>query len=297
MNVRNVQKTGNMFYLYLPTHWCKKHTINSNSKVMLTEDNQGLLCISPKLIKKKTQDIEISIKKDNLNAIQKLIMACYINPTNSFKIKLEKNIDFARILEQKKFISLAFIDPYENMISGESNVVIENPMSLLLTMIRKTRNLIYLMTQNLEKDLVERYEEEIDNSKTFIEKSVIASFTYHQTPKLKTIEIHYISLISRDLERLVDHLILLKKSDQDFITKVLPVIDLLKDLMDGLNSSDPNDHFNYGKVMDFVKAIMELGEINLEDKSLYDQNRARAQLFSISEVLMDWAITLKIGEI
>ena len=40
---------------------------------------------------KEAKHIDLSIDETNLEVINKLIVACYINPTKSFRIKLKKN--------------------------------------------------------------------------------------------------------------------------------------------------------------------------------------------------------------
>ncbi|MBN1503308.1 hypothetical protein JW930_07250 [Candidatus Woesearchaeota archaeon] len=294
MDVRSIQKTGNMYYMYLPSSWCKKHKIVSQSKVIVNEDNQGILTVSARIEDKKAKDIEINLKEDNLDVIQKVIMGCYVNPTNSFTINLEKKMDVAKLLQQRKLISLALVECCENTISCESNVSIENPLSLLITMLKKTRNLIYLMIENYDSELINRYEEEIDESKILIEKSVIASFTYHKVPKLKTIEIYYISQISKDLERFVDHLIQLTPSESKILNVLIKIIDKLKEIIVSLKNPDTN--LNNGTCVDFVHMLKSIPDINVDDSKKYNVHRIKGTLTGISEVLMDWSVTQRLEE-
>lgn len=290
MDIRNVQKTGKMFYVYLPTSWCKKHEISSDSKVSLEQTSKGSITISPSLVQKKPKSIEITIDEDNIEILQRLIMACYINPANSFRIKLKTEMDVAKLLQQKKLISIELVEMDKKSIICESNLSIENPQSLLRTMVRKSKNLLLLMIKDYDKELVERYEEEIDRSKILIEKSVISGLTYAKITDLKMIELHYISLIAKNLERCVDHLITLRMEDSKFLETLIVPFDSLKGIIENMES------LNYTSVVEFIKKVMAIPEVQIKDLKSYDKYRIKHYMIDISEVLLDWAITKEIGE-
>src|SRR3989338_9028498 len=73
MDLRNVQRTGNMFYVYLPTSWCKQWNISSHSHVQLSMTSDGKLQISPTVGEEKPKHIEMSIDEDDLDIINKLV--------------------------------------------------------------------------------------------------------------------------------------------------------------------------------------------------------------------------------
>ncbi|MEA2037472.1 MAG: hypothetical protein U9O94_08230, partial [Nanoarchaeota archaeon] len=208
IDIRNIQKTGNMHYVYLPTSWCKKNNINSDTKVSVKVNNDSSLSLFPEIRDVEEKEINITLPKVTSEILIKLIMACYINPTKSFNIKLEKEADIAKILAKKGTISaLEFVELDGSNITHESSIFVKDPYSLLKTMVKKAKNMLGVMIQNYDKDLINKYEEEIDRSKLLITKAVTGSLVLNEPTLLKTSDLHYIGLISMDLERMVDSLI------------------------------------------------------------------------------------------
>src|SRR3989339_786766 len=228
MEIRNVQKTGDMHYLYLPTSWCREHKLGSKSKVSLEQSSDGTLTVSPQITEKKPKHLKFNISEDDQEVIHKLVVACYINPVNSFEINFEKELDFTKLLHQKRLISLE---------------------SLLKTMTRKIKNMITVMMKSYDKQLIERYEDEIDRSKMLIDKSIISSLTFERTTKANTIDLYYISLISQDLERMVDHLICISSKETEFLTLVQETMDQLQSI------SENTSNLNYKAALQFVKKV------------------------------------------
>src|SRR3989344_6378944 len=106
MDSRNVQRTGDMFYMYLPTRWCKKYNISSKTKVGVQINADGSLSIYPQAATKKKTHLQIKVKGDDIGALHKLIVASYISPADSFKITLDNELDFTKVLNQKNLVSL-----------------------------------------------------------------------------------------------------------------------------------------------------------------------------------------------
>ena len=285
MDIRKVQRTGDMHYVYLPTSWCKKQSIGSNSRVTLEQDAEGNLVVSPGINEKKQKNLKLRLSEEDEKIIHKLVISCYINPLNSFVIHLEKGMDFTKLLNQKKLISLESVELDKNTITCESTVSISDPASLLKTMIRKIKNLLTIMEKNYNAELINRYEEEIDRNNLLIEKSTINSLTFNAPSKLKTIEIYYISMIARDLERLVDHIIGIDESEPKFIGEISEVIDKLKEILEN------TDNLSHKSAINFIKKTEELKDTPVKDLSTYGKKRIKDILSNISEVVMDWAIT------
>ena len=156
------------------------------------------------------------------------------------------------------------------------------------TMVRKIKNMIVVMQNSYDKELIERYEDEIDRSKMLIDKSIISSLTYERTTKLKTIDLYYISLISKDLERMVDHLIQLSSKETEFLNSVYDVIDQLQSLIENTNI------LNHKTALQFIKKVSKIKPQEVKDIKSYDKERIRLSLMTISEVITDWAITREI---
>ena len=97
MEIRNIQKTGKMHYVYLPTDWCRKHKITSDIKVGLTEMNDGTILISPQLQGKQHNVVDIALPPKYTDTLMNAIMACYVNPTQSFRIHLGKKANIKEL--------------------------------------------------------------------------------------------------------------------------------------------------------------------------------------------------------
>ncbi|MBI4452923.1 phosphate uptake regulator PhoU [Candidatus Woesearchaeota archaeon] len=287
MEIRNIQKTGDMHYLYLPTSWCREHKIGSKSKVSIEQSSDGTLTVSPQITEKKPKHLKFNISEDDQEIIHKLVVACYINPIASFEINLEKEMDFTKLLNQKRLISLESVEIDKKQITCQGAISVSDPESLLKTMARKIKNMIMVMQASYDKELIGRYEDEIDRSKMLIDKSIISSLAYERTTKLKTIDLYYISLISKDLERMVDHLIQVSNKDLEFLNWVYEVIDHLQSILEGAN-------LNHKTALQFIKKTTRIKNFEVKDIKSYDKERIRLSLTNIAEVITDWAITKEI---
>jgi len=288
MEIRNIQKTGDMHYLYLPTSWCREHKISSKSKVSIDYGSEGNLIISPQITEKKLKHLTFNISESDTEIIHKLVVASYINPISSFEINLEKEMDFTKLLNQKRLISLESVEIDKKQITCDGTVMVSNPASLLKTMVKKIKNMIIVMDKNYNKELIERYEDEIDRSKMLIDKSVISSLNFESTAKLKNIELYYISLISKELERMVDHLIQIDESNKKFLAEIMKPINLLQAILQDISNLDLKQSIA------FTKAVLLMKEIPIKDIRSYDMARIKQNLITITEVVMDWMVTLKI---
>src|SRR3989338_4437120 len=287
MEIRNVQKTGDMHYLYLPTSWCREHKIGSKSKVSIEQNSEGTLMISPQITEKKPKNLKFNISEDDQEIIHKLVVACYINPVASFEINFEKEMDYTKQLNQKRLISLESVEIDKKQITCQGAVSVSDPESLLKTMARKIKNMILVMQSSYDKELIGRYEDEIDRSKMLIDKSIISSLAYERTTKLKTIDLYYISLISKDLERMVDHLIKVSGKETDFLDWVHDVIGHLQNILEDTN-------LNHKTALQFIRKTIKTKNLEVKDIKSYDKERIRLSLTNIAEVIMDWAITKEI---
>src|SRR3989344_5430949 len=288
MEIRNIQKTGDMHYLYLPTSWCREHKIRSKSKVSIEQSSDGTLAVSPQITERKPKHLKFNISEDDQEIIHKLVVACYINPVASFEINFEKELDFTKLLNQKRLISLESVEIDKKQITCHGSISISDPESLLKTMVRKIKNMIVVMQNSYDKELIDRYEDEIDRSKMIIDKSIIGSLAYERTTKLKTIDLYYISLISKDLERMVDHLILVSSKDTEFLDSIYGVVDQLQSLIENTAI------LNHKTALQFIKKITKIKSLEVKDIKTYDKERIRLSLITISEVITDWAITKEI---
>jgi phosphate uptake regulator len=297
MDIRKVQKTGDMHYIYLPTSWCKKHNITSNSRVGLEQNSEGILSINPQMTEKKVKHLKLNTSESDQEVIQKLIVACYINPTASFEINLEKGMDFTKLLDQKRIISLESVELDKNNIKYHSAIEVSDPYSLLKTMLMKIKNMLSVMTQSYNRELISRWEEEIDKNKLLIDKSVIGVLTYNTPAKMKVIDLYYVSLISKDLERMVDHLIQLDKNESQILHQISDIIDYLKSLIENINNKKSPHYLNSKNAVQFVKKVHSIKAFEVKDVRTYDKRRVRRLLLNISETVIDWAITKELEDV
>tara|TARA_Y100000310_G_scaffold318878_1_gene373432 strand:+ start:714 stop:1586 length:873 start_codon:yes stop_codon:yes gene_type:complete len=288
MEIRNIQKTGDMHYVYLPTSWCREHKISSKSKVSIDNTGDGALTISPGLVEKKPKHLIFNISEDQEDVIHKLVVASYINPSASFEINMDKEMDFTKLLNQKRLISLESVEIDKKQITSQGSVTVSDPESLLKTMVKKIKNMIIVMGKSYDKELIERYEYEIDRSKMLIDKSVIGSLTFGKTTKLKNIDLYYISLISKDLERMVDRLICLDEGNKKFLDEIIVPIEILHDVVHNISS------LSQKTAIEFAKAVSSIKKIEVKNVKTNDMSRMVNNLDTISEVVMDWMVTLKI---
>src|SRR3989338_327500 len=285
MEVRNIQKTGDMLYLYLPTSWCREHKIGHKSKISIEQNSDGSLIISPHIVERRPKHLKLSIAEDDQDVIHKLVVACYINPISSFEINLEKEMDFTKLLNQKRLISLESIEIDKKQITCNGSISTSDPESLLKTMAKKIKNMIIVMQNSYNKELIGRYEDEIDRSKMLIDKSIISSFTFERTTRLKTIDLYYVSLISKDLERMVDHLICLSSTETEFLRLIYGVIEQFQDIIGN------TDNLNHKTALQFIKKVSSIKGFEVKAVKSYDKERIRLSLITIAEVITDWAIT------
>jgi len=288
MEIRNIQKTGDMHYVYLPTSWCREHNMGSKSKVSIEYNSDGSLIISPQIIERKPKHLKFSILEDNPEIINRLIVASYINPVASFEITMDKEMDFTKLLNQKRLISLESVEIDKKQITCDGAVTLIDPGSLLKTMARKIKNMIIVMSDNYDKGLIEKYEDEIDRSRLLIEKSVIGSLIFGKITKLKNIELYYISLISKELERMVDRLICLDEGNKKFLDEIAKPIDILQNILQDTSKLDQKH------AIEFAKSTSSIKKVDVKDFKSYDMARIMQNLEKISEVIMDWMVTLKI---
>src|SRR3989344_3472615 len=288
MDIRSVQRTGDMQYVYLPTKWCKDQKIGPNSKVMLEQKDDGSLVVIPKIREKKGKKLELTIDENDLDIIHKLIVACYINPAESFKIHLKKKIDLITLLENKGLTSLESVEMDNNKVICESIPTVSDPQSLLRTSIRKIKNMLVIMMNNYNAELIARYEDEIDRNRLLISKSVVSALTYHQPSNLKTIDLYYIELISTYLEGMADHLIGIERTDKEFLESVRDAVDAVQTLFENLADLD------YARAIALLKVVKKIKTPEVKDVKTYRKRRIMKYLESTCEIMLDWSITKEI---
>ncbi|MBI2145452.1 hypothetical protein HYU18_03970 [Candidatus Woesearchaeota archaeon] len=286
MEIRKVQRSGSTFYLYLPAAWCKANRIDHDSQLTLDMSSEGNLVLSsnPEVASEKEITLTFSESNGKLDSrlLNMFIVASYLNPVKSFKIKLSKPISSLDILDQKRLMSgIELVEFGDDSISCESTVSVEDPDVILRTMIRKIINMIRVMGTPESRELVQRYEEEIDRSNTLIQKSAISSLMFKRPSKLRHIELFYIAMISKSLEGLADHLILTTLRQGKGISE--PVHLSLQSLLKCLEALD------YHSAASFASDVLA-ATANFDEKDIH-AHRIKSILQQLSETLIDWSVT------
>ncbi len=286
MEIRKVQRSGSTFYLYLPAAWCRTNHIGNDTQLVLDMSSEGSLVVSanPQSAADKQLILNFSENSGKLDRrlINMFIVASYLNPVRSFKIKLNKPISSLDILDQKRLMSgIELVEFGEDSISCESTISVEDPDVILKTMIRKMVNMIRIMQTNEARELVQRYEEEIDRSNTMIQKSAISSLMFKRSSKLRHIELFYTAMLSKSLEGLADHLILTTPKQTKSLAE--PVHALLLSFLKCLDALD------YRSAATFATEVM--GVTDKFNENDIHAHRIKALLQNLSETLIDWAVT------
>lgn len=281
MEIRSIQRTGKMHYVYLPTSWCKQNKITSDTKVTLEPGPKNSLIVSPDLQTKTQPTIDLTLPAKYKDVLINLIMACYVNPTAAFKIRLDKKIDMASMLDQKNIVSaLEFVEIDGDHISYEASMSVNEPELLLNTMLKKVKNLFYVMLESNSTSLIQKYEEEIDRSKILIQKSVISTLT--QNNSQNPADLYFIAQIATELERLVDTALLVDKKNHNYLKNVAKCLDTLKQLLESQN-------LTYLEGAKFAHQVYAL-----PDKDDFPTMRVKKLLQSIIELIFDWAISKEV---
>ncbi|MBN2454576.1 hypothetical protein JXB11_03450 [Candidatus Woesearchaeota archaeon] len=285
MDIRNVQKSGNTYYIYLPASWCKQNNISTKSKVALETSSEGNLLISPNAAERKESNLFLNIKEHDMKIINKFIVASYLNPVKSFRIQVDRKITSLDILDQKRLLGgIEVVEFGDNQIMCESSITVEDPGVLLKTMIKKMANMLNIMMKGSSAELLERYEEEIDRSNMLITKSVITALMFRTSSKLRNIDLFYISLLSKNLEGVADNFLKLKKQ-KNLQQNCLDLMNLLVKTIEEMN------------VQSTVKFAKEVRKIELLIDRQSNSERIiplKTYLGQLVDTLVDWTITQEI---
>jgi len=289
METRKIQKSGTTHYLYLPASWCREHNISTDSIVHLSKSSRGNLVIQPKKPESTSSSLKIELSGNNPEVINKMIIASYINPIKEFEIQLKKNIDPDQILEHKKLLGgMELVDFEDTKIHCQTSLALSDPDILLLSMIKKILNIVKLMKKDSKHELIKRYEQEVDKSNLLIQKSIITSLMYKRESKLKHVELYYIGLISRILERLSDMLVTLEDDKE--------LVDIIDNMMNSLYSLLEKNNLTQEGVVNFIENLATLDKVIVKDLKTYKQKRVYSLIGHITETLSDWVITEKIDK-
>lgn len=282
MNIRNIQKSGNTYYLYLPAAWCKFNSITTKSKVALDTTSEGNLMVMPYSSEKVESTFTLNLKEHDMKIINKFLVGAYLNPIKSFTIKLDRKITSLDILDQKKIIGgVEVVEFGEDQIMCESSITVEDPNILLRTMIKKIANMLHVMIKSSSPELLQRYEEEIDRSNMLITKSVLSSMMFRTSTRLRNIDLFYMALLSKNLEGFADNIPRLKKN-KDMQKECLEIMNLLFKILEEM--SVPG-------AVQFAKEVGALNaRIDKQDKTNY-LAALRSHLSQLVDIIVDWTIT------
>jgi phosphate uptake regulator len=282
METRKIQRSGTTYYLYLPASWCREHKITTDSLVYLEKSSKGDLSVQPKKSESSLSSLKFELNDTSKEVINKIIIASFINPVKDFHISLKQDISPDQILEHKKLLGgLELVDFDEDSINCQSSLSLGDPDIMLKTMITKILSISNLMKKDHKHELIKRYEEEIDKTNLLILKSIITNLMYRKESKLRHVDLFYIGQISRNLEQITDILITLENQNR--------LIEVIESMMRSLIKL--LDNMNQASVINFIKNIEKLGDIEVKNLETYKKKRIYSLLGHISETMCDKLIT------
>lgn len=286
MESRKIQKSGTTYYVYLPASWCREHKITTNSVVYLEKSSKGDLVIEPKKTESNLTSLKIELEETTPEVINKMIIASYINPVKEFKIILKNSLSPDQILEHKTLLGgLELVDFDEKSITCQTALALSDPDILLMGMIKKVFNIINLMKKDISHELISRYEQEVDKTNLLIQKSIITSLMYRKESKLRHVDLYYIGMISRSIERIADILITMK--DQKLVSTTEKVMGLLQTCMDVMSKEN---------VVKLIKYVEKLSNVDVLNLDTYKEKRVYQHFGHIGEILADWHISTTVDK-
>jgi len=290
MKIRNIQKSGNMHYIYLPSKWCKENRIIAGSRVKLDVNGVGNLEITNQ-VKMPSKDLEISLSEKDTHIISKIIMGCFLNPINSFRIRFNYKLDHKKLFGYKKLLSSTMIEVNDYDIYSEPILNINDSVSVFIIMLSKAKSLIKIMIEDFDEGLVRRYSEDINWHSVMINKAVVASLLHKRDAKRKIVELHYLSLIANNLEKTIDRVVQLELEVEErkkFLRPIYLILDKLYNIFKLIKENDRT--FNYDMAIKFANRVRKL---KVDEKIIYEL-LIKKSLTYCSETLIDWAITQKV---
>ena len=288
MGLHNVQKTGNMHYIYLPTKWCRDKCIRKGSRVEVELDSSGNIVLSATQKADSATDIKIELSENDIKILSKLIIACFINPVRSFEIDFEGVFDQKRLINDKDLMRTTFMEIDEHRIYSEPIYSVNNPLSLCISMVKRIRNLIQVIMNSNDSELLSGYKEEINHSNIIINKATISSMMHRRESKLKLVELHYISRMSLILGRITEHLVQIDKLDREeknFLKGLHQIIEKIIDILTVVQTDSSS--FNHNMSVSLCKDIRSL-KIKQE---VLREALIKTNLMYCGEILLDWSIT------
>ena len=87
---------------------------------------------------------------------------------------------------------------------------------------------------------------------------------------------------------MVDRLICLDKSDKKFFDEIANPIEILQNIL------HDTAKLGQAQALEFAKAVSLIKKLTVKDVKTNDMSRIKQNLTTISEVVMDWMVTLKI---
>lgn len=291
METRKIQKTNDMMYLYLPTKWCKKNSITNKSKINIQYNPDGSITLLTENPKKTKKELKLKNTGANVDVLHKLMIACYTSSAKSFEIQLDNNLDYTKILNQKNLVSLELVEVSEQEIKCETTIHVGDSIKLLQTILSKVKNLLMLIEKKAPKQLLERYEEEIDRNRLLIQKSVINGLINPTESECRAIDLHYISKLAQELEQIADHCINYANIPEELIVETHQIVGQVYDLIktENVNLSTKN-------TLKIINNISEVQKKQIGNSPSKDILQIGKSLNGISEALIDWAIAEEVRE-
>jgi len=211
---RKLQKIGgSSYFITLPKGWIRKHLLDKDSVISITESATGDIIISPLKNKENYQSIHIKVESEKYEFIMKRIAAAYINGYTDMKITsqdkqilkgIEKFIQsrfpgFILTTEGDDFISLKFVADLGSI----------NFIELFERMDRLTS---FMCDEINDKEALKDYDIEVDKLYFLlirILRTAIMDSSLAKMVGLSAVQILDFRLVLHALERFGDELVIL----------------------------------------------------------------------------------------
>ncbi|MCS7109075.1 MAG: phosphate uptake regulator PhoU [Sulfolobales archaeon] len=254
--VRTLQKVGGSLALYLPKEWCEINNVSKGSKINLRYSDD-FICLDvdrPEKVKGLSIDTTSLLEGE----LKYIIISLYILGFDYVKFTSNRRISLP--LRRYLVSSLKHTPEYKVVDEGDNFITIKRVgegEDLIKALIREFNIVSTVLRYALEaiesgkdfwdySDAVEELDSEVDRARTEVER---AAYKLTEKPYLNPLKMRYVIpsvLISKLLERLADHIVLLiselEKPPNELRRSLLELLNELNSNYEGLRKVF-EDHF------------------------------------------------------
>lgn len=299
MEVRKVQFTGKSSYIVsLPKQWVESQGIKKNDPVVITSHKNGILMIIPKVNKNRieTKDIDVESIGNNETLLVRILISAYIKGYSNIVLKSRERMSpFVRecaikftqsaigpeiISEDDVTITMKdMFNPYEMSL----DITIKRMYALTKAMHESAILAITNKDKGVAKKTIEM-DTDVDRLHWLIYRQFnisLKNIEFFEKMKVTQNEVAYYFLISRLIERIADHAVMIATIaifivDEDISTDIVKMLSsqseiALKIFSDSFDVWNKKDINAANKNIDFAKKfVLGCERINKEVLKKHD---------------------------